>query len=200
MRPNLDSTGARTPPLSKCRGWLVAGVVVGGVVLLGCSGGAPSPERARVDSSASTTSGTASSAAPKQMPKVGSGEGYKYDDGLRVQVTAAKRFTIGEWSVGGQPGQVGVKVNVKVTNGTGNAIDLDLTSVNLSYGADGMKADNVIDSGLGLSGGFTGKVAPGRNASAWYGFAIDKGGLGQIDVEVQPGMNYPGVLFSGSVR
>src|SRR4051794_36008466 len=87
--------------------------VVAAVGMSGCTAtGAASPPH----SSASAEAGKNGSAGTKASLKVGST--YTYPDGVAVTVISLSQFTIPADAEGGQPGDAGVKVTVRITNGT----------------------------------------------------------------------------------
>jgi hypothetical protein len=137
---------------------------------------------------------------PSPVPKVAKiGSTYEYSDGLKVTVSAAKRFKIGQYAAGGKPGGTGVMVTVVLLNGTTETFDATLTSLAVSYGEAGEQAEQVFDADQGLGNGFTGLVAPGRKATARFGFAVPAAGMKDVQVEVRPGfLNHEPTLFSGS--
>lgn len=138
----------------------------------------------------------ATAAVPK-VAKIGST--YAYSDGLKVTVSAAKRFKIGPYAAGGKPGGTGVMFTVVLLNSTTETFDATLTGLAVSYGADGEQAEQVFDTDQGLGGGFTGKVAPGRKATARFGFAVPAAGMKDLQVEVRPGfLDHESALFAGA--
>lgn len=136
--------------------------------------------------------------AESKIAQIGSGEGFTYEDGLRVQVLSAKRFTPSDTAAGAQPGQTGVKVAVRITNGTSATVDLALVQVELQAGNDGVEAEQVYDTEQGIGSGFNGSVAPNRNATASFGFAVNRADLSKLNVQVTPGFNYQTSIFEGS--
>ena len=136
---------------------------------------------------------------PQGTVAIGSGEVYEYTDGLQVLVRSAEQFDPSDTAAGLQLEHTGVVVTVTIINGTGSSVDLTLTAVNLRAGAQGEQAESVVDSDNGIDIGFTGQVAPSRRATAKFGFSVAEENLNQIDVEVTPGLDYEGALFTGEV-
>ena len=122
---------------------------------------------------ASTPEESSTPEASDQVAAIGGTEGFTYEDGLEVYVPKVTQFHLSDTAAGGDPGQVGLKVQVRVINGTSQAVDLSMTIVNLAAGSVGSQAKSVFDSEHGVEGGFTGKVASGRSAQAVYGFAVN---------------------------
>jgi hypothetical protein len=198
------------PPKKSRKGlWITLGVI--GAVLLLCCGGvvvfggvfANEVDKAieEVEASASATASPSAdeSAAPANVAEIGT-ESFTYDDGLTVAVVSATKFAKSETAAGGQPGEVGVKVTVKVTNKSKQVVDLDLLNVGLKAGADGLEAEKIFDSERGIGGGLEGSVAPGRSASGVYGFSVLPANLSTITVEVTPSFDHEASLFEGAVK
>lgn len=121
-----------------------------------------------------------------------------WDDNVEASVTSAKVFAPTANAVGLAPGETGVKITIKITNGTATALDLASTTVRLKSGPDGVQAAQIFDIENGLSLGFEGVVAPGRPATAVYGFSVPPDDTDLLDVEITPGADYKTALFSGS--
>lgn len=140
------------------------------------------------------------SAAPEvpSVAKIGGAQGFTYDDKVQVIVPSAKRWTPTGSAAGIQPGQKGVKVTVKIVNGSDQALDLAAVQVNLKAGADGVQAESIIDFESQVGSGFTGSVAPGRSASAVFGFAVAPANLTLLNVEVTPSYAHRSCVFEGA--
>lgn len=126
----------------------------------------------------------------------GDSPGWVYNDGLAVSVLSVRRYRIGPYAAGMQPGEVGVKVAVRITNRTAEAFDLAVVQVTVKAGPDGTQASSVYDEGMN---DFTGTVAVGHSATATYAFGVLPGGLPLVDVEVTPSFTYTPVTFEGAV-
>lgn len=124
-------------------------------------------------------------------------DGFTYEDDLEVRVLKAERVRFSSTSTSGA--KPGVAVTVKVTNKTGDRVDLSLSQVVLRYGPDEQEAEQVYDSEKGFEGGFQTSVANSKSASAKYGFEVPKGRQ-SITVEVAPTWDYEPSTFEGSVR
>jgi hypothetical protein len=135
-------------------------------------------------------------ATPPLLARIGD-EGITYEDGLTVQVLSAKRYTIPEINSGVQPGDVGVLVTVRITNGAPGVVDLTDCIVTLKAGPDGLEAEQVFDDVAG--DGFDSRVAPGRKATATLGFAVPKANLPLVNIEVAPAFDYEASIFEGKV-
>lgn len=131
-----------------------------------------------------------------EVAKVGV-TGFTYEDGLKVAVLSVKQVQRDPYAAGGKRGQPVVAVRVRITNGSDVKFDPTLATIGLRAGADGTEAEGVYQDGLG--DGFTGSLAPGRAATATWGFAVDKADLDQLDISVSPGFDYEDALFTGSL-
>lgn len=131
-----------------------------------------------------------------QVARVGV-TGFTYEDGLKVAVLSVKQVQRDPYAAGGKRGQPVVAVRVRITNGSDVKFDPTLATIGLRAGADGTEAEGVYQDGLG--DGFTGSLAPGRAATATWGFAVDKADLDQLDISVSPGFDYEDALFTGSL-
>jgi hypothetical protein len=123
----------------------------------------------------------------------------KWNDHVEASVLSVQRFTPSSTAAGTHPGQVGIKVTVKITNNSAKQFDLTLATVKVKTGANGTQADSIFDSVNNLGLGFEGSIAPGHSATATYGFSVPAGDLSKVDVDVAPGFDYDAGIFEGSV-
>lgn len=176
---------------------LTAALTIATATLTGCS----TPIEATKDSTSASqdskkSDGKKSSDAKKDTGQAKIGESFTYEDGLKVTVLSTKTIKRGEYAIGGKPGQPIIKVTVRLTNGGDQAIDPALAQVNLRYGEDGTEAEGVFQEGVG--DGFSGKIAPGRKATAAWAFAVEKG-TKAFDVSVEPNWDHDEALFAGTL-
>jgi hypothetical protein len=147
---------------------------------------APAPE-----TSVPTGDGASSSpAGDAEVIKIGSTEYSQYDNGLELRVTSARRITFTELSTTPGPGVI---ITVKIYNGSKERVALDEVDVVMRYGRDGVEADFVIDDRVRE---FAGGLAPGRTATATYGFSMPRNQR-DISVDVTPGFDYDSTTFEG---
>lgn len=140
-------------------------------------------------------------ASEPAIAKVGSAEWFKYPDGLQIQVTKLKRFTVSDDDVGeAKPGDSAVLVTITIKNGSPRTVDIDGTSVHVSHGPNGDESESVY-SGHGIGSGFTGSIPPNRSRTATYGFVVPKAHLNQVAIEVDPGfLDYESAHFEGAAK
>ena len=103
------------------------------------SADAPSPE---------ATAATDNSGTPA---KVGA-EGFTYENGLKVAVLGIAQGPISDVAAGGKPGDVQLKITVRVTNETKAIFDTALMQIGATAGADGTQLDTVFDLNAGTAG------------------------------------------------
>lgn len=123
------------------------------------------------------------------------GETLTYEDGIAVTVVSVKRTSFSDVSYGARG--TGVAVVVKITNGGAETLDLAMSDVELTYGADGQQSEQVFDLEKGFEGGFDTKLAHGRTATAKYGFAVPRG-VSAVSVQVTPDFSSETAIFEGS--
>jgi hypothetical protein len=120
----------------------------------------------------------------------------RYKDGLQVQVSAPRPFAPSDSAAGHTPGDKAVAVDVTVTNGSNNRVDLDLVSIQ-AKDASGRSAETIFDSAKGING-LTGTLLPGKKSVDTCAFDLPKSAASSLDVEVSPGFNYESAVWSGS--
>jgi len=128
----------------------------------------------------------------------GADHSAEWNDKVKATVLSVARFTPSKTAAGTHPGQVGIKVTVKITNNSAKRLDLTLARVKVKSGANGTQADTIIDLENNLGLGFEGAVPAGNSATADYGFSVPSGDLSKIDVEVSPDFDYDSAIFEGA--
>ncbi|MET9914322.1 DUF4190 domain-containing protein [Streptomyces sp. NPDC006476] len=120
----------------------------------------------------------------------------RYQDGLKVQVSAPRPFTPSDSAAGYTPGDKASAIDVTVTNGSDRRVDLDLISIQ-AKDASGRSAETIFDSAKNING-LTGTLLPGKKSVATYAFDLPQRASSSLDVEVSPGFNYESAVWSGS--
>ena len=133
------------------------------------------------------------------MTAFGSATGHTYPDKLQVIVSEVTRFTPSSSAAGFVAGQVGVFTTLTLINGSSQPVGLDLMTVDMTAGATSAAVESVFDDSAGLGAELSGSLAPGRRASAKYGFAVPPADLAQLVVVVQPDLEHPEAKFSGTI-
>ncbi len=120
-----------------------------------------------------------------------------YESGLAVRVVSAKVFKAGSYAVGLTAGHKAVKVTWTITNGTSANVDLAGAEARLTYGDDGVQAENVYTDGVGGQYPFEGSLQPGKRKTATTAFSVPKSGLAKISIEVEPEFMSETAFFTG---
>ncbi|MBQ1118952.1 hypothetical protein ACH4RA_23960 [Streptomyces smyrnaeus] len=175
----------------------VTAVTAATVLTLGalgaCSLEEPTTEKARTGKAGSSSSEgkqSGPSADRKKQQKNGgdsgpraAGESALYaDKGLKVTVSAPEPFTPSAYAAGHKSGQQAHKLRVTLENTGDTKIDTVLVTVGARQGEDGETTAGIFD-GETVGSGFTGKLLPGKRATATYGFDAPRG-AGTLDIEV----------------
>ena len=122
---------------------------------------------------------------PEGPPVLAFGEPFEYSDGVAVNVTnmGTKYVSYGADSSGGQV----VELKLAITNNTDSVWDPSSADGTMTYGAEGIAAEEVFSSENGWSGGyFTGTLLPGRTATVNTAYAVPNAGLGDLVFEFTP--------------
>lgn len=125
------------------------------------------------------------------------GKTLTYESGLAVRVVSAKVFKAGSYAVGLTAGHKAVKVTWTITNGTSANVDLAGAEARLTYGDDGVQAENVYTDGVGGQYPFEGSLQPGKRKTATTAFSVPKSGLAKISIEVEPEFMSETAFFTG---
>lgn len=123
----------------------------------------------------------------KNAKNYGPGDIASYNNGLKVSVSKPTPYTVDANTVisGHTDGNKSYKVTVQLKNTGKKKFDADLVGVHARSGADGRKAEEIMDDKVGPGKGFSGSIAPG--ASATVDVAFDTPPTAKdLDVEVQP--------------
>jgi hypothetical protein len=138
------------------------------------------------------------SATPAELVPFGADQGIIWEDRVQASVLSAERFTPSDTAVGLGKGHTGVKITVRLGNGSKVPVDLRKTTVNLRFGPDRVQSERVSDLRTNIGLGFEGSLTPGRLTTAVYGFSVPPGQLKLLNVEVAPGQHYMTATFHGS--
>lgn len=183
----------------------IAALTLAGVAVAGCGGTTTAEKTAAPPAASVGDSGEATapeSPADAAAPAKVGAEGFTYESGLQVYVTSLKRHRLASGAYGHKAGNVGVIATVKIVNKTRETLDLSSATVDMRAGADGVSAPHISDFGPGvdIGLGFTGRLAPGRTATAQQGFDVAPADLKLLTVQVTPDfVNHEAVLFDGKI-
>ncbi len=150
------------------------------------------PARVVAGAASRPVAGTTAPGRGAGVVRIGPDEYASYDDGLQVAVTSARRASFSDPSRSSSPGVI---VTIKISNGSGETLSLEVTNVVLRYGAEGVQADWVFDDSLHI---FSGNLGAGQTATATYGFAVPRRER-DVTVEVTPSSDHHSSTFTGQV-
>ncbi|WP_319463587.1 DUF4352 domain-containing protein [Micromonospora sp. RTP1Z1] len=171
----------------------IAGITLAAVVALGCGAGS-------TDTGSVSDKG-GSNAAPAEekskVAKMGSGT-VTFKDGLAISTKAPKKFTPAATAAGHQRGNTAVLVEVTISNGSKEPVDLALVTATAAFGAEGTQAESVIDVAKGITG-FEGTLAPGQKRTTKLAFSAATKDTSKIALTVSPSFDGSTALFEGSL-
>ncbi|GHF26067.1 hypothetical protein GCM10010218_03500 [Streptomyces mashuensis] len=110
------------------------------------------------------------------------GETHRYADGVTISVSQPERYeTHGQFTYGHKEGNIALRVEVTVVNGSDKQISLlsHMPDVKDAKGAD---VETIID-GYGATKPFTGTLLPGKQASTHYTYSVSPDGAKELQVE-----------------
>ncbi|MEU5895770.1 DUF4190 domain-containing protein [Streptomyces venezuelae] len=126
------------------------------------------------------------------------GEAFAYDDGVKVTVAKPSPYRPGPYAVGHADGNKALTVKITVVNGSGNTIDLDLSTVTFKD-ADGAQGEMIFSGDMPRELG--GKLQPGERSTATYAVSLPSDAASVLEVQVEPGLlAYDSESWSGPVR
>ncbi|WP_337002644.1 MULTISPECIES: hypothetical protein [unclassified Microbacterium] len=138
----------------------------------------------------SETPGTLPELAP-----VAPGEPSDNGEGLVAQITAMKSVQ-GEAVQAGEIAGPAVQFTLKLTNGTGEAIDLGFIAVNAYIGEAMTPAGGLVKPGAAP---FEGTLAPGKSAEGVYVYSIPENQRDDVTLTVDYRAGQPAFVFRGKV-
>lgn len=176
-------------------------IVIGAaaVAVLGLTGCTAKTQGTITPPSSSPNAGTKAAPAAEEKPTVAKiGGTFTYPDGLAVTLVSLTRVTFDPDTIAlDVPSNVGIKVVIKITNGTPKPVEVSLIDRNLRTGPNGVPASGVYGNGLD---GFKGTIVPGRAATGIYGYSVAPAAMGLMSLDVSPGFDYKPALFEGTLR
>ena len=133
----------------------------------------------------SSSSSSSLTPRPDGPPVLGFGEPFDYSDGITVNVTNLGTGYAGSGaeSSGGQV----VELQLAITNNSETAWDPTGATGTMTYGSQGIAAEEVFSYEDGWSGGsFVGTILPGRTSTVNTAYAVPNVGLGDLVFEFTP--------------
>lgn len=116
------------------------------------------------------------------------------EPGMTVTVPSVEKVT-GEANLPGEVGGPALRFTVELTNGTGKTLDLRTVVVNAYYGPDRTPATPLLEPG---GRAFEAEVAADGSAEGKFVFTVPPDLQGQVELEIDPGVGAPIVIFSGA--
>jgi hypothetical protein len=133
-----------------------------------------------IAAAASPATPSTPAAAPSTPPpsssvaQFGRSNGFTYKDGTGVSVISATPATLSQEAAGGNPGDPGVIINVRVTAGS-TSLDASQIQVSANAGPDGTQLNSVFDTNISPP---TGTLAPGQHGTYSFEFDLQQASLG----------------------
>lgn len=130
---------------------------------------------------------------PPALPAVALDAPAQVGNGIVVTVSSVEAIEGAAEGPGNVAGPA-LRVTIRITNGTDEAVSLDGVAVTMAYGTEGTPASPLDDASRRP---FAGSVAPGEEADGTYVFTVPADARGTVTIEVgyQPGA--PRLLFTG---
>lgn len=170
----------------------ITGVLAAAVVALGCGAGA---DTGTVSEGSSAEAAASESKA--QVAKMGTGV-VTFGDGVAVAVKKPAKYTPSGTAAGHKRGNSAFVVEVRITNGGKEPLDLTLVTATAAIGAEGVQAERVFDSAKGLTD-FEGTLAPGQKRTAKLAFSAPTKDTTKIALTVSPSFDGSTALFEGAL-
>ena len=120
------------------------------------------------------------------------GEGYTWTDGLSVKVSKPAAFKPSDTAAGTDQFKNFVAMTVTIKNGSKKNYDPSQFYMTVSSGDQ--EAEQVYDSGQGISGTPSTTVLPGRSVTFKQAFGVKD--PKDIVAEVRPGFDYDSAIFT----
>lgn len=122
----------------------------------------------------------------------------EYSDGLTLEITSIRQWTITETGAGALTGKPATSFRMKLVNGTGKKVDLNNVVVGAVYGSGNETAMPVYSDPELFD--FNGTLAPGKSAKAVYAFSIPVKDLTTTTLFVDIDGRHTVATFSGSAK
>lgn len=125
-----------------------------------------------------------------------------YPDGLAVQVIKLAEYALPGQSLQDTAYSTGVVVSVALKNETGKSFDAEWANVTLKYGPFGQSARPTYDKYQGQRFGgmfFDGTIPAGATETTRFGFSVPVEYLGELSVEIRPGIKSAPSEFAGAL-
>ncbi|GAA2737177.1 hypothetical protein GCM10009867_23360 [Pedococcus aerophilus] len=122
----------------------------------------------------------------------------KYPDGVRLEIVKTNRATETGHGPGVMAGREYVRFQLKLTNGSAKAINLNEVVLTTYYSSSKQLAAPVYTESA-KTYDFSGTVAPGKSATAYYAFAVPDSGLKKLTMVVDFDGLHTSATYTGAV-
>ncbi|MEU9855642.1 DUF4352 domain-containing protein [Streptomyces sp. NPDC047974] len=174
----------------------VAGLLVG-TGAFGGDGGGGDGGAASTSPPAAPARKTTAPPPPESAGLLPFGRTHRYASGVEVTVSPPERFTPAQSSAGHKDGNIAVKVDVTVRNGSDERLKL-VTVIVQGRDGDGREAAGVFDPEQVVMP-LEGDLLPGRRTVAAYGFDLPPGAGNTLEVGVTVGFEGDAVHWAGEL-
>ncbi|MFD7334939.1 DUF4352 domain-containing protein [Streptomyces violascens] len=142
--------------------------------------------------------------APRTMPTfkelrnpvaVKFGESHTYDDGVTITVAAPTEYTPGKRVIGLEKGDRAFRVNITITNGSTDALNLDFAQPH-AKDANGTDIYDILDTKAERKP-FRGQLGPGEQAQGQYAFPVSADAAKMFQFSLNTGVFYRDAEWAG---
>lgn len=131
------------------------------------------------------------------------GEAFTFQNGLTVIVSDVQTFApsadLLEFIDNKPADPIGLKYQVQIQNGTDQVFEAPGVTTSVTAGVDGVGADALCDSSVGIDCFFAQSVQPGKNTTMTDGVLLSKSRLGEVNIQVNVGFEYEDITYTGAV-
>jgi hypothetical protein len=186
----------------KHRRLTIAGVVVAGLIAVGCGSGSTGDVNegaavAPADAGAATPGGKAKG-GDKQVAQLGA-DTVSLPEGVVVAASKATKFKPASTAAGHTRGNTAFLVSITIENKGAEPLDLSLVTVEATVGKDGDRAEPVFDFEKKIDSSFRSKIASGRKQTAKFVWSTESKDLSLISLTVSPNLTEGTALFEGKL-
>jgi hypothetical protein len=186
----------------KHRRLTIAGVVVAGLIAVGCGSGSTGDVNegaavAPADAGAATPGGKAKG-GDKQVAQLGA-DTVSLPEGVVVAASKATKFKPASTAAGHTRGNTAFLVSITIENKGAEPLDLSLVTVEATVGKEGDRAEPVFDFEKKIDSSFRSKIASGRKQTAKFVWSTESKDLSLISLTVSPNLTEGTALFEGKL-
>ncbi|MFD7341200.1 DUF4352 domain-containing protein [Streptomyces violascens] len=116
------------------------------------------------------------------------GESHTYDDGVKITVAAPTEYTPGKRVLGLEKGDRAFRVNITITNGSNDTLNLDFAQPH-AKDANGEDIYDILDTKAERKP-FRGRLGPGEQAEGQYAFPVSADAAKNFQFSLNTGVFY----------